>query len=138
MDFFHHPHDNDPADAWKNENGEALSKDEQKEFVEKFFWGSSPPSPQPESFFGAPLDPHAPVELFSGTGKLSALCAAVNARFKELGFLNGMVKDQCLFMTVFVSCKSCLRIERKEVPGKVSGLYFVSSHKFLSPKTKEK
>lgn len=119
MDFFHLPPE-DPADAWKK----------------PLYNGELPVNGHDDNSNNlAHVDPHTPVELFSGTGQQTALCAQINARFAELGFLNGMVKDQCLFMTVFVSCKSCLCITRHAHP---EGGYAITDHKFLATKTKEK
>lgn len=129
MDFFHLSPE-DPADAWKN--GEKVNGDDS---IENLAHLDPAFSCQHVPNLDAPLDPHATVELFSGTGQQTALCAQINTRFAELGFLNGMVKDQCLFMTVFVSCKSCLCITRHAHP---EGGYAITGHKFLATKTKEK
>jgi hypothetical protein len=125
MEFFTPPPE-DPADDWKK--GESIPVNGAKPDDAPQFGFS-----ETQHLEEAPLDPNATVELVSD-GPYKALVADLNARFKELGFKNYMVKDHEMFMTLFVRLESLLLIERKQFADSV---WVVVTHKFLSPKPKQ-
>lgn len=120
MEFFVPPPE-DPAYDWKKEQGPISFESAQ---------GSTPDET---------LDPNEPVTLMSETGEHIALVDAINARFKELGLVNRMVKNWEIFMRLLVSYNSLLLIKRRQTHPELPGCganYVIASHKFLSPKKK--